>query len=116
MQTYYCFRVQTLTGSRAIALVCWTLALVREGINIVVFATCVTKPQFAVWMADVRWQMITLHSVGAASDVAIAVFVCSTLVKLRSGIASSDRLVDKLVAFSIGMLAPPSRSSLDRCP
>ncbi|KZV95508.1 hypothetical protein EXIGLDRAFT_610535, partial [Exidia glandulosa HHB12029] len=40
--------------------------------------------------------------VGAVSDVLIAAFLCTALMRARSGYRSTDKLLDKLVAFTIG--------------
>ena len=54
-----------------------------------------------------RWQLTTTLIVGAASDVAIAACICERLVGMRGqGFRETDRVLDRLVAFTVGEIAP----------
>lgn len=102
-QTYYCCRVQRITGSTAIAGACWLLALVRFVLIMCISVTVVSDGTWdALRKPSWHWEMITIQSVGAASDIVIAALICAGMWRMRSGMQASDKLVDKLVAFTIG--------------
>lgn len=103
MQTYYCMRVKRITESVAISLCCWVLAFARLVLNVIEVATLFRSGKWAVVQTfAIKWQMPSTQIVGAASDLLIAGFICAGLLRRRTGFRSTDKLVDKLVAFSIG--------------
>ncbi|KZV90463.1 hypothetical protein EXIGLDRAFT_837791 [Exidia glandulosa HHB12029] len=103
VQTFYALRVQRITKSRLIAGVCWLLALLRLVFCFCISVTVIASGRFEAFVTDsVRWQLVAMQCVGAASDVLIAACICAGILRLRSGLTASDKLVDKLVAFTIG--------------
>lgn len=81
----------------------------RLGLNISISARALSARRWAVVQTrTVRWQVATLHCVGAVSDLLIAGTIATALVRLRSG-SSRDKLVDRLVAFAVGapLCLPP---------
>lgn len=79
------------------------LVLVRFGFHVIFTVALGSAKTFDVlWSAGFRWKVIAVLAVGAASDLLIATCICWALVRMRSGFTSSDKLVDKLVAFTIG--------------
>lgn len=104
-QAFFCFRVYLITRSLSLGLVSFALALARFGIHICQMVTVFSATSFAVVRtARFRWEVTSLLTVGAASDVLIAVSICYALLRMRSGFEPSDKLVDKLVAFTVGVV------------
>lgn len=102
-------RVKRITHSWAIAGGCWTLALVREVFALIISATAIRVERYDVFETPgMRWKMIAMLSIGAASDLLIAAFICGGILRMRSGMPASDKVVDRIVAFTIG--ASPSRA------
>lgn len=102
-------RVKRITHSWGIAGGCWTLALVREVFALIISATAIRVERYDVFETPgMRWKMIAMLSIGAASDLLIAAFICGGILRMRSGMPASDKVVDRIVAFTIG--ASPSRA------
>ncbi|KZV85688.1 hypothetical protein EXIGLDRAFT_725612 [Exidia glandulosa HHB12029] len=103
VQTYYCLRVHRLLKSNKIALFCWLLVVARLVLNLVEAATLVRSGQWSVTESfALKWQLPATLVIGAVSDIVIAASICTGLLRYRSGFASSDRLVDKLIAYTVG--------------
>ncbi|KZV84159.1 hypothetical protein EXIGLDRAFT_776857 [Exidia glandulosa HHB12029] len=105
VQMFFCLRVYLITRSLVLAVITTTLALARFVIHIRQMVTMFSATTLAVvTISKFRWEVTSLLTVGAASDVLVAASICWALLRIRSGFASSDKLVDKLVAFTIGTL------------
>lgn len=100
---YYCVRVYHLTSRKWVTALCLLLSLLRGAFNVV---ACKTFRQAGRWsvieLTAFRWELSTLLIIGAASDVVIAAAICTALLRMRTGFSLSNRLVDRLVAFTIG--------------
>ncbi|KZV78342.1 hypothetical protein EXIGLDRAFT_41103 [Exidia glandulosa HHB12029] len=103
VQTFFCLRVYRITRSRVLALFAFTLVLTRLIIHVCIMVTIIKATTFSVVRSSAfKWQATSLLIIGATSDVIIALSICFALTRMRSGFTASDRLVDKLVAFTIG--------------
>lgn len=102
VQTYFCVRIQRITGWIA-AGVCWILALARLILDCFLTQEVAGAGVFVILQAK-RAKTLGLGTliVGAVSDVLIAGFMCMGLLRARSGFARTDKLLDKLVAYTIG--------------
>ena len=79
------------------------MVLSRLVFSLMISATVIKSGRFeAFTRSSVRWQLVAMQSIGAASDLCIAGCICAGILRLRSGITASDKLVDKLVAFAVG--------------
>lgn len=93
-----------ITESKAIALGCWALSVARFVFNGAEVAMLWQSGRWAaVEGAQFKWQMTTTLIVGAASDLLIAGFICAGLLRMRTGFKRTDKLLDKLITFTIGM-------------
>lgn len=106
MQTYYCLRVHRITQNKSIAFTAWVLALARWVFRAAEAGTIVRSGKWDVVMdRNLKWELTASSVVGTASDVAIAAAICIGLLRHRSGFSATDKLVDKLVAYTVGMSA-----------
>ncbi|KZV85680.1 hypothetical protein EXIGLDRAFT_753194 [Exidia glandulosa HHB12029] len=103
VQTFYCLRVHRLLKSNTIALLCWLLVVARFVLNFIESGTLVRSGQWKVTeTVALKWQLPATLVVGAVSDIAIAASICIGLLRYRSGFSSTNRLVDKLIAYTVG--------------
>ena len=90
-------------GSRLIALGCWGLCLGRFGLNVAEVSTLFESGRWeAVKTFQFKWQMTSTLIVGAASDILIAALICGSLARMRTGIKETERLLDRILMFTIG--------------
>ncbi|KZV95453.1 hypothetical protein EXIGLDRAFT_834279 [Exidia glandulosa HHB12029] len=103
VQTYFCLRIMRITGTWIYAAGCWILALARLILDCFLTAAIANGGAFPV-LESPKTQALGLATlcVGAFSDVLIAGFLVMGFLRARSGFSSTDKLLDKLVAFSIG--------------
>ena len=99
-------RVLRITENRFLAGGCWVLALARMAFTISLTTTIVHNGTLAVVQTHTfKWQVVCILCIGTASDIAIAASICIGLLRRRTGFAGTDKLVDRLVAYTIGELA-----------
>ncbi|KZV95506.1 hypothetical protein EXIGLDRAFT_766199 [Exidia glandulosa HHB12029] len=103
VQTYFCLRIQRITHTWVYAAGCWVLALARLILDCCLAAEVAGAGVFVILQTP-KSQALGLGTlcIGAISDVLIAGFLCMGLASSRSGFASTDKLLDKLVAYTIG--------------
>ncbi|KZV95461.1 hypothetical protein EXIGLDRAFT_834286 [Exidia glandulosa HHB12029] len=103
VQTFFCARIKHITGTWTYAIGCWILAAARLVLNCVFASQVVRAGVFSV-LGEPKTKALGLAtlSVGAASDVLIAGFLCAGFSHRRSGFAPTDKLLNKLVAYTIG--------------
>ena len=97
-----------------LAVVCWTLSLLRYAMAILTMAEDLRIPSQFVFNAQWNWTITVVLAVGAANDILIAAGLTYLLHKSRSGLVKSDRLVNKIIRFTIracGSFQTLSRSS-----
>lgn len=103
VQTYFCMRVLRITENRLLAAGCWLLALLRMAFSAGITATMARDGTLAVvHTRTFKWLVVCILGVGTVSDIAIAASICIGLLRRRTGFLESDRLVDRLVAYTIG--------------
>lgn len=98
--------MQRVTHSWIVTCVCWVLSALRFVFAFMIAVAAVKRERYDTFaMPDVRWKLAASLCMGTASDILIAGFICASILRMRSGLAASDKVVDKLVAFTIGKLA-----------
>ncbi|KZV92335.1 hypothetical protein EXIGLDRAFT_836527 [Exidia glandulosa HHB12029] len=113
VQSYFCLRILRITESRLLAFMCWALALTRMGTNFALTATCIEHATIAVVDSfTFKWETIADLSLGAFSDIMIASTICVGLLRRRTGFTDTNRVVDRLVMYTIGSGAATSVVSL----
>ncbi|EJD43203.1 hypothetical protein AURDEDRAFT_167620 [Auricularia subglabra TFB-10046 SS5] len=116
VQGYYCVRLHRLTSWRLVPVIYAVLASAT-------FAFCIAK--VAVLLAGGRWQVVqesafqwrmtSMLVVGAVTDVLITTALCTALLRMRSGLVLSDRLIYRLVSFAFGSGALTCVASIVEC-
>ncbi|EJD35082.1 hypothetical protein AURDEDRAFT_175849 [Auricularia subglabra TFB-10046 SS5] len=103
VQCYFGLRVFRVTHSITLAVGIWFLALVRMGLTLGIMAASVQNGTLAVTSTRAfRYQAILETSIAAFTDVVTALALCLALLRRRTGFAHTDRLIDRIVAFTIG--------------
>lgn len=105
---FFCVRVYYLIRSKPLSAIAFALTLMRLAFHICVLVFGISGATFAVFRtAQFKWALTGMLVLGAVSDVAITLSICWALSRMRSGITSSDKLVDKLLALTVGMSEYP---------
>ncbi|EJD36986.1 hypothetical protein AURDEDRAFT_129720 [Auricularia subglabra TFB-10046 SS5] len=116
VEGFYCMRVWRLTRSKPVAAVCGVLTVARLAVTAATSTTIIrTGGWSVVALHEYRAELGTQLGVGAAADIAIAAAICTTLVRMRSGFAATNRMIDGIVAFTIGSGLATSIVSLAEC-
>ncbi|EJD36551.1 hypothetical protein AURDEDRAFT_174419 [Auricularia subglabra TFB-10046 SS5] len=103
VQSYFGLRVYRLTRSLALAIGIWSIAVFRLGITLGIAVVCIRDGTMAVVGTKVfEFQAISGTAITAFTDIATAAILCSALLSRRTGFAHTDRLIDRIVAFTIG--------------
>ena len=84
-----------------LAVVCWTLSLLRFAMALLAMVEDLRIPSQLTFDAEWNWVITVVLSVGAANDILIAAGLTYFLRGSRSGLAKSDRIVNKIIRFTI---------------
>ncbi|KZV81848.1 hypothetical protein EXIGLDRAFT_703253 [Exidia glandulosa HHB12029] len=105
VHAFFLLRMYTLTKSIVLVLITAALAVTRLVICVFQMVTLfrATNLDF-IHGPTFRWEVSTLDTVGAASDVLVAASICWALLHMRRGLPKSNKLIDRLVAFTVGVL------------
>lgn len=96
-------RIWRITQSRALSVGCWLLALAGMSLNLTMAVGLIKDPSLAALESKtLRWQALAELSVGTLCDVCVAACMCIGFLQRRTGFSRTDKLVDKLVAYTIG--------------
>lgn len=103
VQTFFCMRIYRIT-SWIPAVACWILAVTRIILISLFIRNLADAGNFGAIQTDQTLRAFSLGTfiVGAVSDVLIAGFVCIGLLRARTGSSSTNKLVNKLIAVTIG--------------
>ena len=102
------------------AIVCWLLSLLQFAIAMLVMAEDFRFPSQLVFEAQSNRAILVDLALAMANDILIAAGLTYFLHKNRSGLAKSDRIVNKIIRFTIracdSLQTSPrsSRNSRDR--
>ncbi|EJD36535.1 hypothetical protein AURDEDRAFT_174403 [Auricularia subglabra TFB-10046 SS5] len=115
MTSYLGMRVLHVTQNMVLATGIWILAVVRMGFTISITVLAVNHGTLAVADTETfKWQAVLEVSIAAFTDVCTALALCIGLLIRRAGFERSDRLIDRLVAFTTGKLWPSHQSHIYR--
>ena len=84
-----------------LAVVCWTLSLLRFAMALLAMVEDLRIPSQLTFVAEWNWTVAVVLAVGAANDILIAAGLTYFLHKSRSGLAKSDRVINKIIRFAI---------------
>ncbi|EJD43188.1 hypothetical protein AURDEDRAFT_167605 [Auricularia subglabra TFB-10046 SS5] len=116
VQGYYCVRLHRLTSWRLVPGICAVLAVASFGFNIAKVTMLFGSGRWQVVQeGEFQWQMTGMLVVGAGADVLITTALCTALLRMRSGLVFSDRLIYRLVSFVFGSGALTCATSLAEC-
>ncbi|EIN08527.1 hypothetical protein PUNSTDRAFT_126525 [Punctularia strigosozonata HHB-11173 SS5] len=106
VQMFFARRVWALTKNPFLAGIAYVLSTARFGFSLASTAEAFSLGNFAVFEVKFRWGAVATLAVGACADVFIAITLCWTLAKSKTGIASTDKMLDKIIMFvmSTGLL------------
>jgi len=99
--------ILSLVSQKNLPLVAVLAAFIMAGfVSSIVFAAKALPMSTFVELTTLRPLSVTVNALGAASDVLITVVLCTLLHRARTGIRSSDTMINILIAFSVqtGML------------
>ncbi|KZV87460.1 hypothetical protein EXIGLDRAFT_839941, partial [Exidia glandulosa HHB12029] len=103
VQTYFSLRVLRITQSKILGIGCFVLAVVRLGLEIALEVTVVQTPTIAVIEThQFKTLVVATLSIGTFTDIVVAAAICTALLRRRTGLARSDHLVDRVVAYTVG--------------
>ena len=92
-----------ITASKLLATCIWILAVVRVALTVSLAATAWSNGTVAVvHTGTFKWQASSINAIAAFTDICIALALCIGLLRRRTGFVQSDKLIDRLVAFTIG--------------
>ena len=103
-----------------LAVVCWLLSLLQFAMSMLVMAEDLRIPSQLVFEAQWNWTITVTLALSTANNILIAAGLTYFLHKNRSGLAKSDRIVNKIIRFTIracdSLQTSPrsSRNSRDR--
>ncbi|KAH7101294.1 hypothetical protein BKA62DRAFT_192445 [Auriculariales sp. MPI-PUGE-AT-0066] len=104
VQTMYCLRVLRITESTILALGCWSLALARFSMHLYsTYLAFVAKSlHTAITWKRFHGGLLASLACGTAADIAICVCITVGLWSRKTGFERTDKLVDKVIAWTIG--------------
>ena len=83
------------------AIVCWLLSLLQFAIGMLVMAEDFRIPSQYLFDAQWNWTITIVLALVAANDILLAAGLTYFLHKNRSGLAKTDRIVNKIIRFTI---------------
>lgn len=104
VQCYFALRVLKIKERPAsLGIPLWILAIVRLGLTINVTVTARRDGTVEIlYSSSIKSQYALAVTIGACTDVFIAMALCADVLRRRPGFNRSDSLIDRLVAFTIG--------------
>ncbi|EJD49565.1 hypothetical protein AURDEDRAFT_122027 [Auricularia subglabra TFB-10046 SS5] len=102
VQSFFCLRILRISGSWILTALCMSLCLARFCMSMTVVSFDFKYYSFAV--IETRYQTFTAAALAviAASDVSIAASLVGSLLKQKSGFASTNKLIDKIIGLVVG--------------
>ncbi|EJD49695.1 hypothetical protein AURDEDRAFT_122115 [Auricularia subglabra TFB-10046 SS5] len=99
---YFGLRVLKITERKSLAFAIWILSAIRLGLTISLAVTArIDGTLVVVHSGSFKWQTSLATAVGAFTDIT-ALALCTGLLRRRTGSTRSDKLIDRLVAFTVG--------------
>jgi len=104
--TFFAFRVKTLSGRWDIPVFCWVMTVIRSGLHFAAFAFEIShqvQHEVFITFGGTKATVVggLLLGIGVIVDTTIGISVSFYLRKNRSGIKSSDQVVNRLVRYTL---------------
>ena len=84
-----------------LAVVCWLLSLLQFAMSMLVMAEDLRIPSQLVFEAQWNWTITVTLALSTANNILIAAGLTYFLHKNRSGLAKTDRIVNKIIRLTI---------------
>ncbi|KAF8879700.1 hypothetical protein BD779DRAFT_1676240 [Infundibulicybe gibba] len=107
VQTFFAYRIRSLSGNLYVSSLCWILCFVRflGGIALTIenFLDIPHEPDYFVFKDTAGWLVALVLSVGAAGDLIIAASLCYYLNRLMPStpVRRTAQIVDRLISWTI---------------
>lgn len=100
VQSFFTNRIRIISGRWTIPVICWILLLLRF-ICVIASSVLTLTTELAVFAVKFNWLLTILLVATFIVDVVVACAVAYFLAKSRTGFLRSDRLIRRLILFSI---------------
>ncbi|KAJ6599988.1 hypothetical protein DFH09DRAFT_1271525 [Mycena vulgaris] len=84
VQTFFAFRVQTLSKQWSFTILCCVLNFLRLFFNVGLFVELWKRPEWSFLTIQLRWMIITASSIGPSVDIGIATALCYCLWRYKN--------------------------------
>ncbi|PAV21571.1 hypothetical protein PNOK_0152800 [Pyrrhoderma noxium] len=101
VQAFFANRIRIMSGRWELAVICWSLSAVRYVTSLTAAAEEIKISVQTEFNGQWKWIIIFVLAVGAVNDILIALGLGFYLSRNKSGISSSDRVVNKLIKFTV---------------
>lgn len=101
VQVFFANRVRVLSGRLIIPIIAWCGAVLRIGFGITLGVVFINSHSIPNFFANFQWLVTTQFVLSAAVDVLNTVSLCFYLLRRRTDFKSTQRMVDKLVMYTI---------------
>ncbi|KZV87465.1 hypothetical protein EXIGLDRAFT_201707 [Exidia glandulosa HHB12029] len=103
VQAYFSLRVLRITQSNILGIGCFVLSVARLGLNVGLEITVVRTPTIAVVETQqFKSLVVSTLTIGTFTDIVVAAAICIALLRRRTGLVTSNHIVDRVVAYTVG--------------
>ncbi|KAL5536522.1 hypothetical protein ACEPAF_344 [Sanghuangporus sanghuang] len=101
VQTFFAWRLRVMSKRWELSVFCWALTVLRTITSLMAVAKFIEIKEQSVFFKESKVLVTVVEIVSAINDVVIAAGLCYYLSRSRSGITGTDRLVGRLIRYSI---------------
>ncbi|KAF8580007.1 hypothetical protein K439DRAFT_1637393 [Ramaria rubella] len=101
VQVFFAYRVRVLSGRMILPIIAWTGAILRLGFGVTLGVVVVKSQTIPRFFQHFRWLVDAQLSLDAAVDILNTGSLCYYLLCRRTDFKPTQRLVDKLVVYTI---------------
>ncbi|KAF8516665.1 hypothetical protein JB92DRAFT_2909896 [Gautieria morchelliformis] len=101
VQSFFGYRVWVLSGRLIIPVICWIGVFLRCLGGVAVGVTSMQSKTLPHFVAQFQWLVTSTIVVAASTDVLTTASLCYYLLHRRSGFEATDRLITKIVFWSV---------------
>ncbi|EIN08530.1 hypothetical protein PUNSTDRAFT_114021 [Punctularia strigosozonata HHB-11173 SS5] len=102
VQVFFSRRLWLLRRNHVLTGIAYALSLTRFILSIVTAVDSFRVPNFQLFERKYNWTETSTLAIGACVDVFIAVSTCVTLLANRTGVRSTDKIMDQVAAYIMG--------------
>ncbi|KAL5531059.1 hypothetical protein ACEPAG_3935 [Sanghuangporus baumii] len=101
VQTFFAWRLRVMSKRWELPVFCWALTVLRTITSLIAVAKFIEIKEQSMFFKESKVLVTVVEIVSAINDVVIAAGLCYYLLRSRSGITGTDRLVTRLIRYSI---------------